>query len=47
MDEIKFYKVEIPKNIWIEFKETITKNHTINEVFIELIKKRIEDFKEK
>ena len=47
MDNITFYKIEVPKNIWKEFKETITKNYTIQEILIELIKKRIEEFKKK
>ena len=45
MDDIIFYKIEVPKEVWIDFKETITKNHTINEVLLNLIEKRIEENK--
>jgi len=45
--DITFCKIEVPKELWKNFKETINKNHTINEILIELIKKRIKEHGEK
>lgn len=47
MKDLAFFKIEIPRGMWIDFKETITKNQTINNVIIELIKKRIDESKKK
>ncbi len=44
MNDLAFFKIEVPKPMWVDFKETITKNHTINNIILELIKKRIEEF---
>lgn len=44
---VVFFKLEVQKEIWTEFKETITKNHTIQEILIELIESRIKKFKDK
>jgi len=42
-----FFKLEVPKELWKDFKETINKNHTINDILLELIKKRVEEFNKK
>ena len=47
MEKIKFFKLECPEEIWKDFKGTINKNYTINEILLELVKERIKKFKEK
>lgn len=47
MGDLKFYKIIVPEELWSEFKETINKNETINNILLELIKQRIEEFKKK
>jgi hypothetical protein len=37
------YKLEIPDDKWIEFKETVSRNRTINEVIEDYIDQRIEE----
>lgn len=42
-ENIIFFKLEVPTEIWEEFKKTMDKSCTINEVLIEMIKKRIKE----
>ena len=44
MEKLVFYKLEVKRELWEKFKETITKNQTINNVLLDLIKERIEKF---
>jgi hypothetical protein len=37
------YKLEIKDKKWIKFKETVSRNRTINEVIEEYIDQRIEE----
>jgi hypothetical protein len=37
------YKLEVPDEKWTEFKETVSRNRTINEVIEEYIDQRIEE----
>lgn len=38
-------KIEVPEEIWAEFRKTLMKDDVINSVVIKMIKKRIEEFK--
>ena len=44
MEKLVFYKLEVDRKLWEKFKETITKNQTINNVLLDLIRGRIESF---
>lgn len=47
MEGTKTYRLEVPEEIWIKFRETLMKNDVINKVIIEMINKRIEEFDNK
>ena len=36
------YTITVDKKLWEEFKRTVTKDKTINDVVVELIKQRVE-----
>jgi hypothetical protein len=41
-DRMTTYRLRIPDEKWTEFKDTISKNQTINEIIEEWIDQRIE-----
>ena len=45
MGETISYNLEVEKILWSNFKKTMTKDDIINKILIEMIKKRIEEFK--
>jgi len=44
MGNTKAYRLEVPEEIWIEFRKTLMKDDVINKIIIDMIKKRIKEF---
>lgn len=40
------YRIEVPPELWKQFKQTLTKDDVINDTILEMIKERVERFKE-
>ena len=47
MENKKTYRLEIEEKIWEDFRKTLMKDDVINKIILEMIKKRIEEFKKK
>ena len=45
MGEFVCYNLKIDKVTWSNFKKTMNKEEIINDIILDLIKQRIEDFK--
>ena len=41
----KTYVIRVPIDLWSSFKATISKNENINNIIIEEIKRRVDNFK--